>query len=167
MTKNLSLILLLLGSIFALVFAYISQFVFDFQPCILCLYQRWPFFAVATLTLLSLAFSKSEKVQKILLLCCILLLLINCGLAFYHVGVEQKIFTGPTTCSSEELNNFENLEDLKNALMNTEAIRCDQPSFVFLGLSMAGWNFFYCLFLALSAYLLNRKAHMNLLRKSR
>jgi hypothetical protein len=34
-------------------------------------------------------------------------------------------------------------------LIKTKAIRCDQPSFVFLGLSMAAWNLGYCLALIL------------------
>ena len=143
------LLFLLLGSISALTFAYISQYVFDYQPCILCLYQRKPFFAVIALSLISLTFLKTKKAKKISFFCCVIFLLINCCIAFYHVGVEKKIFRGPNTCSSENLNEINNLQDLEKALMKTKAIRCDQPSFVFLKLSMAAWNFIYCLALIL------------------
>ncbi|MFZ9470707.1 MAG: disulfide bond formation protein B, partial [Rickettsiales bacterium] len=34
------------SSFLALLLAYISEFVFNFQPCILCYYQRKPYFAI-------------------------------------------------------------------------------------------------------------------------
>jgi disulfide bond formation protein DsbB len=142
-SKNL-LIFLALAASSALILAYISQYVFDYQPCILCFYQRKPFFAVIAFALIGLVFSKSQKVAVFL---CTFSLLINCAIAFYHVGVEQKIFKGPSTCSSTNLEKITNLEDLKNAFAKTKAVRCDEPSFVFLKLSMAAWNFIYCLFL--------------------
>jgi len=147
-SKNLLSFLTLAASL-ALISAYISQFVFDYQPCILCLYQRKPFFAIIACALVSLVFLKSPKSQKIAVFCCAIFLLINCAIAFYHVGVEQKIFKGPSTCSSTNLEKITNLEDLKNAFAKTKAIRCDEPSFVFLKLSMAAWNFIYCAFLLL------------------
>ncbi len=146
MTEKKSLILLLCAAIFALVSAYISQFVFDYQPCILCLYQRTPFFAVIALSSLSLI---TKKFQKIAVIFCVIFLTINFGIASYHVGVEQKIFAGPTTCASPNLNDFDDLEDLRIALEKTKAVRCDEPQFFFLGLSMAAWNAIYCAFLAL------------------
>ncbi|MBU6338450.1 MAG: disulfide bond formation protein B [Rickettsiales bacterium] len=137
---------LLISSIAALCFAYISQYVFDMQPCVLCFYQRKPFFAIIALTSLTLIFFKSEKFKKISIYLCALLLLINIGIASYHVGVENKIFKGPTTCSaSQNLNEITDLEELKIAINNTKAIKCDEPAFIFLGVSMAGWNVIYCL----------------------
>jgi len=145
-SKNL-LIFLSLAASLALILAYVAQYIFDYQPCILCFYQRKPFFAVIAFSLVGLVFSKSQKLQKIAVFLCAISLLINCAIAFYHVGVEQKFFKGPSTCSSENLEKITNLEDLKNAFAKTKAIRCDEPSFVFLKLSMAAWNFIYCLFL--------------------
>lgn len=159
---NQILFFLLFAAIFALTFAYISQFYFDHQPCVLCLYQRQPFFAIIAISILSLTFFKTEKLKKISVIFCLLFLLINCAIAFYHVGVEEKFFAGPTTCSSENLDQIQNLEELKSAIMTTKAIRCDQPSFVFLGLSMAAWNFIYCLFLFFFGSFLIRKFNRTL-----
>ena len=153
--------LLLLSSIVALTGSYISQYIFDLKPCILCFYQRKPFFAILALTSLSIVFFKVINTKKIIILLCTLLLLINALIAIYHVGVERKIFQGPTTCSSIELNNINDLEALKAALLKTKAVRCDKPSFVFLGISMAGWNIIYCLGLLsfiISIYRKNNKS---------
>lgn len=152
-----TLMLLLTSSIIAITGAYISQYIFDLQPCILCFYQRKPFFAIIALTFFALFFLKSEKIKKITIYLCALLLLINAAIAIYHVGVEKKIFQGPTTCSSENLNDIDNLEDLKEALSKTKAIRCDEPAFLFLGISMAGWNVVYCLGLFSFVIFLQRK----------
>ena len=79
-------------------------------------------------------------------------MLFNIGLASYHVGVEQKIFKGPSSCSSNDLNEIEDLEKLKEVLLKTKAIRCDEPQFFFLGLSMAAWNLIYSILLILFFY---------------
>ncbi len=145
MDKKTALIFLITSSIFALVFAYISQFVFGHEPCVLCLYQRQPFFAIIAIVALCLAFFKSNNSKKIALALCVFALAINCAIAFYHVGVEQKIFAGPTTCSStNNLNEITDLSELEAALAQTKAARCDQPTFFLFGLSMAAWNFIFC-----------------------
>ena len=145
-TNHLLIFLLTLSSA-ALTFAYITQYGFGFEPCILCLHERKPFFAIIALTALALTIFKSPLYKKIAFFSSLLLLLTNATIATYHVGVEQKIFKGPSTCSSSNLNDFDNLEDLKAAMAKTKAIRCDEPSFFFLNLSMAAWNLIFCLFL--------------------
>ena len=162
---NQILFFLLFAAIFALACAYISQFIFGHQPCILCLYQRQPFFGIIALTFLALTFFRSEKFQKIAFFLCLILLLINSAIAFYHVGVEQKIFKTFTTCSSPNLENVQTIEELEKILIATKSIRCDQPSFVFLGFSMAAWNFFYCLFLFLSGLLVFNQGYRHLTKK--
>lgn len=146
MSEKKSLILMLFAAFVALIFAYISQYIFGYQPCILCLYQRIPFFIIIIFAAVGIV---SKKFSKVLLICCLLLLAINAGIAIYHVGVEQKIFAGPSVCSSSDLNNFDDIEELRRAITKTKAIRCDEPQFFFLNLSMAAWNFLYCATLTL------------------
>lgn len=137
-----SLIILLLTSAFALVFAYVLQFVFGYQPCILCHYERVPFFVIIALTTIGLI---TNKFTKVLLFCCVVLLVINCGISLYHTAVEQKIFAGPSTCSApSNLNEITDAEILKEELLKTKAVRCDQPQLSFLKLSLAAWNGVYC-----------------------
>ena len=35
------------------------------------------------------------------------------------------------------------IEEMREAILGSAAVRCDQPAFVLLGLSMAGWNALY------------------------
>lgn len=143
-SQNKIMFFLLTASFFALSLAYISQYVFGFEPCILCLYQRIPFFTIFFLSLIIL-FLKQKKIYKFYILLSLLALLINILLAFYHSGVERKFFTGPSNCSSNNLNNVESLEELEKIILKTKAVRCDEPQFYFLKLSMTNWNLLYCI----------------------
>ncbi len=153
--SNKITLLLLVASIFALVAAYVSQYIFGYQPCILCLYQRLPFFAIILLSLFQLFFIKKKFFKKIFFGFNICLLLSNIAIATYHVGVERKVFAGPATCS-DNLSEINDLEKLKAAISATKAVRCDEPQFFFLKLSMAAWNLIYCLGLLIVAVFFNK-----------
>jgi disulfide bond formation protein DsbB len=150
------LIFLLLASIFALLFAYISQYIFGLEPCILCLHQRKPFFAVIILTLLALTIPRLKTRQKLFAQVAVLLILINSFIALYHSGVEKKFFQGPAICSADN-KVPDNIEELKQVLSSIKVTRCDQPQFVFMNLSMAAWNVVYCLFLVIASLIFLRK----------
>lgn len=156
MSKKI-LAFLLVASLIALVSAYISEFFFNLQPCILCLYQRYVFFALIGIAALALLLRK-EKFIRLSFFLCLAALLLNTTIASYQVGVEQKIFRGPDSCASNpSLNEITDIEELRESLMNTKAVRCDEPQFFFMGLSMAAWNVLYCLLLFVSAAMLYRK----------
>lgn len=156
--KNL-LIFLGLSSFFALLGAYIAEFGFNLQPCILCLYQRKPFFAIIAITILALSIFKTKNYQKLAFFSCGALLFINIVIASYHVGVEQKIFKGPTTCSSsKDLSEITDLKELENALSKASTVKCSEPAFTFLKISMAGWNVVYCLMLLIIVILGHKRA---------
>ncbi len=141
------LFLALFSSLLALISAYISQYIFGFEPCVLCFHQRKPFFIIIVISLIFLLIKKLKNYQKIGAILCALAFLINAGIAFYHSGVELKIFAGPDSCSSSNFDNINNVEQLRIAMLATKAIRCDEPQFYFLNLTMANWNFIYCIFL--------------------
>ncbi len=156
-TKDLSknyLFLAFFASVIALISAYISQYIFGFEPCILCYHQRKPFFIIITISLIFLVIKKLKNYQKIGAILCAFTFLINAGIAFYHSGVEIKIFAGPDSCSSSNFDNIIDVEQLRIAMLATKAIRCDEPQFYFLNLTMANWNFIYCLGLGLGLFLI-------------
>ena len=165
LTKKNLLLFALTASSFALIVAYVSQYVFDLQPCQFCLWQRKPFFAIIILAIMFLKIPNLKKYQNLALKIIILLLLINAAISFYHTGIEQKWFKGFNSCSSS-IAQPTTLEELKTYLEKMQAVRCDKPQFVFLGLSMAAWNFIYCLLLAILIViikkpLMNNKPQIN------
>lgn len=147
------LIICFLASLLALSLAYISEFIFDYQPCILCLHQRKPFWVILIFSSI-IFFVKQRNFLKIATLICFLSLLTNFGISFYHSGVEFKWFDGPKNCSSNNLENIENIEELTAKILATKAVKCDIPQFYFLSLTMTNWNFLYNFSLLLLIFIL-------------
>ena len=120
--------------------AFISQYVFLLKPCNLCIYQRYPYMITIIVCLIALWFN-SPQLKRLLLYCCIITVFIGSIIAFYHVGVEQRIFTEPLACSAEtNKSTVLTIEDIRNQIFNNSTSSCSQVGFKFIGISMAGWN---------------------------
>ena len=63
------------------------------------------------------------------------------GLALYHTGVELHWWAGPSACAGgvADLSTI-SAADLVSRIRGAQVVRCDEPAWVFLGLSMAAWN---------------------------
>ncbi len=122
-----------------ILFALISEYVFGFAPCSLCLIQRYPHILVAV-TSVWLIFFRTHNV--FLYPVNTLVMALSIILASYHVGVEQSIFQGPQSCSSSNLSlvREKSAEALLKEILNTSVIRCNEVTWSFMGLSMATWN---------------------------
>src|SRR5438876_12015040 len=90
--------LLLVASIAVVGGALLFQYVGGLQPCELCLYQRWPYYAAIVATVVALL-SGGERAMRAVIVLCTLLFAASTVLAFYHVGVEQHWFAGPSACT--------------------------------------------------------------------
>ena len=122
-----------------ILFALISEYVFGFAPCSLCLIQRYPHILVAV-TSVWLIFFRTHNV--FLYPVNTLVMASSIILASFHVGVEQSIFQGPQSCSSSNLPlvSEKSAEALLKEILNTSATRCNEVTWSFMGLSMATWN---------------------------
>ncbi|WP_413204203.1 disulfide bond formation protein B [Rhodospirillum sp. A1_3_36] len=143
---------LLLASASALLAALYAQFALGLDPCILCLYQRIPYVAVALLAALAFQPNLSSKWRGGALALCALALLINAGIAFFHVGVEYHWWQGTASCgTAPSASGVTSLADLR-AVMSAPAPdlpRCDEPAWSLFGITMAGYNMLVCLGLGL------------------
>ena len=113
-------------------------------PCHLCLKQRevyWAAMAVAAVAALAGLTRFRAPAPRIASLVLLLVFAYGAYLAAFHAGAEWKWWPAPETCASTHAK--VSLSDLK-ALIGGAAAHppaCDQAAWVFLGLSMAGWNF--------------------------
>jgi len=122
----------------ALGLALIAQYGFNLWPCTICYWQRVPYIfalAVAGLALMPVVDAPSRRLAVML---CAALFALNAGLAFYHVGVEMRWWPGPAECAGR-VQEF-SVDDIMSALSQPGRTGCEDPTFVFLGLSMAGYN---------------------------
>ncbi len=122
-----------------ILFALISEYVFGFTPCSLCLIQRYPHMLVAV-TSIWLVFFRTHDLFMYPLNT--LIMAFSIILASYHVGVEQGIFQGPQSCSSSNLSSVskKSADALLIDILNTSVVRCNEVTWSFMRLSMASWN---------------------------
>lgn len=125
-----------LGSALLLAGAFAFQAA-GYAPCELCILQRWPHLAAAVVGVAVLAFGWRKALSAVGLLAA----LAATAFAIFHVGVEWQWWEGPMACTGGmgDIATMSTAE-LMTRLSEAQVVRCDQPSFVFLGLSMAGWN---------------------------
>jgi len=141
--------------------AYISQYGFGLKPCILCLYQRVPYAVNIALGLAAVLVSfRYPRLTKPLIYLAALVFLAGAAIAGFHVGVEQEWWKGLPSCGGDIVPKHASIEELRYAMEHQEIVRCDKPAFVFLGISMAGYNFLISLALVGGVvYLLRKKNH--------
>lgn len=151
------LILMGLGGIavIALTAALISQYGFDMHPCHLCLWQRIPYAVVIMLAALGIIATKKmgAKYGAFNIALCGIAFLINSGIAFYHVGVEQKWWG--SSCALPDLSNM-SPEQMMETIKNAPAVSCGDIQFELFGVSMAGYNVILCSILGVYALIASR-----------
>ncbi len=118
------------------------------QPCILCIYQRYPYLIAGFLGILALLLRKNDRAVQFLFLLCAVAFVINSGIALYHSGVERQWWAGTDGCEVGLAPLTSDPAALRMALLTTPVSQCDVIDFLFLGLSLANWNILICLGLA-------------------
>ena len=132
-------VLLAVGSLAG---AWYFQYVAGYQPCKLCLLQRWPYYLgipAGVVALVAYAYGLN-RLGSVLLALFIIAFLVGSGLGVYHAGVEWKLWAGPTDCGGSLSAAPASIEDFRKSLATTKVIRCDEAPLRILGLSFAGWN---------------------------
>lgn len=124
-------------SAFSLAAAYVAQYGFDLQPCILCLYQRVPFAAVIVLGMA--AYFVPEKQRRWLIALCGVAFAAGAAIAAFHTGVERLWWKGTESCTSMEFD-ATSVEAIMEQIKNNKFARCDQIPWALFGLSMANYN---------------------------
>ena len=123
--------------------AYSFEYIGGFLPCKLCYWQRYPHFLNILIFPIFYLFQ-----MRSLIFIGMMSMLISTILAFYHVGVEQKYWLGPNSCTNSSIENL-TTDQLLDQIMNAPLVRCDEIAWELIGVSMAGWNVLisFCLFL--------------------
>jgi len=137
------------GSLTALLVAFLSQYIGGLQPCVLCLYQRWPYVIAIALSLIAGIFGPAGngKIARLFIWLSGLALLVTAGIGVFHVGVEHGWWTGTQECGN--MIQAGSLDELRNAINNAPVVRCDQAQWSLFGISIAGYNVIYAVGLML------------------
>lgn len=149
----------------SLAFALVMEHFAMLEPCILCIYQRWPYMATGFLGLvgLVLALKDAPKPAALMVFICGIVFLAGAAVAFYHVGVEQHWWRSAVEGCTVDFSTIGSGADLLAQIERTAAVPCDKVLWSMFGISMAGYNFVLSLGLAamsfISAVLITRRAN--------
>ena len=130
------LTLILIISIFSVIFAYFLEYILGHQPCNLCLLERIPYGLSIILITTNLILKKNERFFIILL---ILIFIFSFSISFYHFGIEQGFFDESSVCGSKNITDTISREELLKQL-NKKIINCKDVTFKIFGLSLTSIN---------------------------
>jgi len=132
------------ASVFALAYALTAQYAFGYEPCLLCQYQRIPYWTVVGVCLIELCVPGLDRKGAAWIIAAIF----ACGaaLAFYHVGVERHWWQAGA-CAAQAPVSF-NFDDFRTAPLKPILKSCDDVDWTLFGLSMATYNVAVSLILA-------------------
>jgi len=136
-------LIVLAAGIIALSVAFGSQHFGGFQPCELCVLQRWPWGAAILFAFLAVIIAPARRGFLAL---AALSVATSAGIAGFHVGVEQGWWEGLSGCSAGATP--ETLDQLRALVSKAPVVRCTDIPWQALGVSMAGWNFLAALVIA-------------------
>jgi disulfide bond formation protein DsbB len=117
--------------------ALLSQYWGGLAPCELCLLQRWPWDVAVVISLVAV-FAGSRAGLPWVALLLGLVFAASVAFAFYHVGVEQRWFAGPTACTASS--GAVTVEDMRRQILGTAPVMCDKVQWSIFGVSLAGLN---------------------------
>ena len=116
--------------------AYGFQYIGGFEPCKLCWWQRYVYFAAIPLAAIAVFLAaRGQAAARWPMTLTGLLLLAGMGIAGYHAGVEYHWWPGPDTCSGAIGGDIFRDNVVKGL------VRCDETPWSLFGVSMAGYNF--------------------------
>ena len=148
--KNLStkkiFLYLLIYSILSLSFALFLEYVLNYKPCQLCLYQRIPYLLILIFSFVGFFFPKN-----VYWLYAIMIFFISSTIiSGYHSGIEFGLLNESSSCAAnsiESLDKTKLLESLSYSMPN-----CKDIEFKLFGLSLATINFLISFVLSFLIY---------------
>lgn len=141
-------IAILFVNILVILSALFIEFFLKVKPCILCIYQRYPYYII---TFLSLIYFLKKDLKILLILLIILTSLANIILSTYHVGIETGLIEETTSCKTS-LNNNLSKDAILKQLESNLASSCKEVNFKLFGFSLASINIILSLILTTIYY---------------
>ncbi|NQV54830.1 MAG: disulfide bond formation protein B [Rhodospirillales bacterium] len=138
---------LLIAAAGPLAIALGAQYIGGLEPCVLCKYQRIPYWTVAAMAITGYLIDATDR-RGILYLAA-LIFLAGTALAFYHVGVEQHWWISAARCGATETLPA-NFEAFRASPLKPLAKSCDDIDWTLFGLSFTVYNTAVSLFLTVA-----------------
>ena len=124
-----------LGSVFT------AEYGFLLKPCVLCVYQRWPYAGIIAIAVL--AYILRDRISAVYFQAAAALsFAVTAGVGAFHVGVEKGWWKGTSECVADTSATL-SLDELRAQIMSAPLVKCDEVAWELFGISMAGYNFLF------------------------
>ena len=127
-----------------LISTLLIEYVFDFPPCKLCIYQRIPYLLIIIFGI-GLVFFK--KIREFLFIF-IILQVVNLFIASFHSLVERGVVEYEMNCTSTG-SDIQTIDELRKFLDKVPIAKCNEILFSIMGLSLANLNLIVSILLIL------------------
>ena len=127
--------LLITVSFCILVSTLLIEYIFNFPPCKLCIYQRIPYLLIIIFGIGLIFFKKIKGFLFIF----IILQVVNLFMASFHSLVERGVVEYEMSCTSSG-SDIQTIEELRNFLEKVPIAKCNEILFSIMGLSLANIN---------------------------
>jgi len=134
---------ILFYSLFAILFALYIEYILNYSPCKLCLYQRIPYIIAIFISFIGYNYFKNNKI----LILITIIFSISVIISGYHYGIEKNIFEEFSGCTANSLEIVDKTELLKS--LNDNVISCKDVNFKIFGISLAGINLLFSLLIVI------------------
>ena len=134
-------------SLFAILFALYIEYILNYNPCKLCLYQRIPYIIAIFVSFIGYNYFKNNKI----LIFIAIIFLISALISGYHYGIENNIFEEFSGCTGNSLEIVDKTELLNS--LNENVASCKDAIFKLFGISLAGTNFILSLLIIVYSFL--------------
>ena len=132
--KNFYLIILIISMI-SIISALYIEYILQYEPCKLCIYQRLPYIAAIFISFIGFNYSSNDKILIIL----IMIFVLSAIISGYHFGIENNLFDEISACVNDSLD-ISNKSKLLESLNQSMPVNCKDATFKILGVSLAAIN---------------------------
>jgi len=134
---------ILFYSLSAIFFALYVEYILQYKPCKLCIYQRVPYIAAIFISFIGYNYFKNDKI----LILIIMIFSLSALLSGYHYGIENNIFEEFSGCTNNNMAIIDKSELLNS--LNNNIPSCKDVNFKLFGISLAAINLILSLFIVL------------------
>ena len=132
--KNFYSIILFISCI-SIISALYIEYILQYEPCKLCIYQRLPYIAAIFISFIGFNYSTNDKILIIL----IIIFVLSAIISGYHFGIENNLFDELSACVNDSLD-ISNKSKLLESLNQSMPVNCKDATFKILGVSLAAIN---------------------------
>ena len=132
--KNFYLFIFFISLISTISALYI-EYILQYQPCKLCIYQRLPYLAAIFVSFIGFNYSNNDQI----LIVTIMIFALSAIISGYHFGIENNLFDELSACVNDSLD-ISNKSKLLESLNQSMPVNCKDATFKILGVSLAAIN---------------------------